>query len=46
MRAGYLFDVGGTDWHLLETRALDGGPSATLAGPYVRLLIGFGSTTF
>lgn len=39
VRAGYLAAVGGADWELFSTA---NAPDASLSGPYVRLLFGFG----
>jgi hypothetical protein len=43
LRAGYLFDLSSGDWEQFSDENVGGGPEASLAGPYLRLLIGFSS---
>ncbi|MEP0548166.1 MAG: hypothetical protein ABJF88_14620 [Rhodothermales bacterium] len=43
LRAGYLLDLSSGDWEQFSEFGVDGGPEASLAGPYLRLLIGFSS---
>lgn len=42
VRAGYLAALGGDDWELFSTSAATGAPDASLSGPYLRFLVGFG----
>jgi hypothetical protein len=41
LRVGYLAMPFAADWRLDE-RPVRGGPAATLAGPYVRVVVGTG----
>lgn len=41
LRVGYLAAPSSTDWHLYDTD-VSGGPTVTLAGPYIRGVVGIG----
>lgn len=40
LRLGYLAAPSHSDWGLVDRRTVSGGPAATIAGPYVRLVVG------
>jgi hypothetical protein len=41
LRLGYLFAPSNSDWYLYD-QSVSGGPRASIAGPYIRALVGIG----